>query len=54
MFANIVRSQESILFDNSFTENTSDRDKFSMYLDAIRKYRYADFDFVSQVIPFKH
>jgi len=44
-----VVCQETSLYQDNFTEITSDEEKFSMYLDTIRKYRYRDIDIASQV-----
>lgn len=43
-------SQSSILFENSFTEETAEVDKFSIYLDSIDKYLYRDVDLTSQAL----
>ncbi len=37
-------SQSTALFEDSFTENTTDHDKFRIYLDSIDAYMYRDVD----------
>ncbi|MFK7936354.1 MAG: ATP-binding protein [Saprospiraceae bacterium] len=43
-------AQSSTLFGDSFTESTSEQEKFNIYLDSINKYLYRDFAIASSAI----
>lgn len=43
-------SQEPRLYEESFTENTPDKEKFRMYLDSANKYVYRDVQLTSRAL----
>ncbi len=43
-------AQSSVLFEDSFTEITSEQEKFSIYLDSIGKYLYGDIDLTNKAL----